>query len=531
LRRVLTDHALRRVELAFFAFGVAEYGVWVAVLVYAYQRGGATLAGVIAVVQLIPAAVVAPLAARSADHRGAAATLKLGYALQALTLSATAAALLAGAPSVIVYVGAVVTASAVTLVRPAQSALLPSLVSEPADLTAANAVSTWMESVSVLVGPALAGVMIGIDGPGAALALFAAALLAGAVLVAPLAGAGGFAVGDAEDDPAGAGVLSALRDDPGVSVLLGLVGVQFIAVGALDVLEVVLAVSVLGLGPSGAGYLGAAYGAGAAVGAVGAFTLIGRPRLTATALAAAGVFGAAFVGLGAWTVVAGAFALICVVGAGHAVLDVASRTILHRVVPVTIRGRVFGIQEGLSMLGLAIGSILVAPLVHAGGAALATAVIGGLLVVATLFSAPTLGGIERAAPPPSAELAALRRSALFELLAGPVLEDLARALIARSVEAGVAVVREGDPGNLFYLVAAGEFDVSVAGRHIRTLVTGDGFGEIALLRDGIRTATVTARTRARLYALPREPFLEAVTGSHQVHQAAEELVSDRLANA
>jgi MFS family permease len=244
------------------------------------------------------------------------------------------------------------------------------------------------------------------------------------------------------------------------------------------------------------------------------------------------VFGAAFIVLGIWPVVAGAFALLCAAGASRTVLDVASRTILHRVVPATLRGRVFGIQEGLSMLGLAIGSILVPPLVHAGGAGAATAAIGGLLVVATLIIAPTLGGIERVTPVPIAELAALRRSPLFEMLAAPVLEDLARALVARPVRAGEVVVREGEPGRLFYLVASGELDVSVGGRHIRTVAVaaGDGFGEIALLRDGVRTATVTARSPANLYALEREPFLEAVTGSHQAHRAAEELVANRLLN-
>jgi CRP-like cAMP-binding protein len=90
------------------------------------------------------------------------------------------------------------------------------------------------------------------------------------------------------------------------------------------------------------------------------------------------------------------------------------------------------------------------------------------------------------------------------------------------------VVREGEPGNLFYLVASGELNVSAGGRYIRTIQPGDGFGEIALLRDGIRTATVTARTEARLFTLEREPFLDALTGSLHAHRAAEELVTERL---
>jgi predicted MFS family arabinose efflux permease len=530
--RVLANHRLRRMELAFFAFGVSEYGIWVAVLVYAFERGGATRAAVIAVVQLLPAALVAPLAARFADRRGPGRVLVFGYAIQAVILALTSTALLLDVPSAVVYAGAVVSASAITLIRPAQSALVPSLVSGPADLTAANAVGGWVEGLGVLVGPALSGVMIGIDGPGAALALFGAAMAAGALLVVPLGREGGR--GDGEEgvadivDEAG-GVLRTLRGQPGLSVLLCLVGVQFIAIGALDVLEVVLAVDVLGMGPAGAGYLGAAYGAGGMVGAAGAFGLIGRHRMTGAIMAAAAVFGATFAALGLWAAVVVALGLLCAVGASHAVMDVATRTVLHRAVAPPFRGRVFGLQEGLSMFGLAVGSIMVPPLVHAGGAEAATATMGGLLVAVTLIGTPAVVGIERGTPVPSAELAALGRSALFEMLAAPVLEDLARALTPHAPAAGEVVVREGDPGRLFYLVGSGELDVSVGGRYMKTLGPGDGFGEIALLRDGTRTATVTARGPVRLFALEREPFLEAVTGSPQAHLAAEELVADRLA--
>jgi hypothetical protein len=178
------------------------------------------------------------------------------------------------------------------------------------------------------------------------------------------------------------------------------------------------------------------------------------------------------------------------------------------------------------MLGLAVGSISVVPLVAAGGAQAALIATGALIVVVALGVASTLRAVEHAAPAPTAELAALTRSWLFGLLEPPVLEDLARALVARLALAGEVVVREGEPGNQFYLVADGALDVSIGGRYIRTVEPGDGFGEIALLRDGIRTATVTARRPASLFMLEREPFLEALTGSsharHEAHRIAEE---------
>lgn len=525
---MLENGVLRRIELSFLAFGAAESGVWLAVLVYAFQRGGATLAGVIAVVQLLPAAAVAPVASRSVDRRGAGPALRAGYAVLTVTIGLTAAMMLLNLLAPVVYLGAVAAASAVTLVRPAQLALLPELVSEPAELTAANSMTGWAESISLLVGPALAGVMMAVDGPGAALLLFAAAIAVATMALAPLANRPGVVMIAGTAETAGGRATATLRHEPGVRVLLGVVTVEFVALGALDVLEVVLAVRVLGLGAGGAGYLAAAYGVGGVIGAAGTVALVGRRHLSPTVMLAAAFAGGSYVVLGAWPTVATAFTLLCVIGVSRALLDVGSRTILHRIVPALLRARVFGAQEGLSMLGLAAGSIAVPPLVHAGGVEAALVAVGGLLMVGVLGAMPRLNAIERGAPVPQAELEALRCSALFGILPAPVLEDLARALTGRTVAPGEVVVREGEQGERFYLIGAGELYVTIAGRRVATLGPGDGFGEIALLREGIRVATVTARSSATLYALEREPFLAAVTGSRRLQSATEGLVTERL---
>lgn len=530
LRRVLANPSLRRVELAFLGFGAAEYGVWVAVLVYAYQHGGTTLTAVIAVLQLIPAAIVAPLAARMIDRRGPASVLRIGYVVQALTVGFTAVMILLGAVPAVTYTGAVIAASAVTLTRPAQAALFPSLAHTPSELTAVNVVTGWVESVTLLVGPALAGGLIRIDGPGAACGLFAGVLVVSAVLVAaladPIAIAG--AEAEAEDEPEWLTALSTLRTEPGVPAVLGTVAVQFVALGALDVLVVVLALRVLALGPSAAGYLDAAFGAGAVIGGVGGVALVGRHRLVLPLLGAAIGWGAAFIALGVWPTVAGALALLGAAGAARTILDVSGRTIMQRVVAPHVLGRVFGLLEGLAMLGLAVGSISVPALIALAGAKAPLIAVGGLLIVAGLAAAARLRGIERVRVAPELELTLLRNSPLFESLSAPVLEGLARALVRQPVDDGEVVIREGETGDRFYLVAHGRLDVTIAGAVIRTLCTGDGFGEIALLRDGIRTATVTARGPVTLYALASAPFLEAVAGSRQATRAAEQVVGVRL---
>jgi hypothetical protein len=530
LRRVLANPRLRRVELAFLAFGSAEYGVWVAVLVYAYQRGGAAMSAAIAVIQLVPAAVVAPMGARLTERRGAGVALRLGYVVQALSIGACATAILLDAPAPVAYAGAVVAASAVTLTRPAQGALLPSLVDTPAELTAANVVSGWVESIGLLVGPALAGGVIAVAGSGAALALFAGTVFGSAVLVAPLSGPAGEGSEAEEEAQANAtSVLMLVRTERGVAAVLALGAVQFIAMGAQDVLEVVLALKVLGLGAAGAGYLAAAFGGGAIAGSIVALSLIGRHRLVGALLGAGVGWGGAFVALGAWPSVVGAFALLAAAGATHTVLDVSARTILHRVVPSQLHGRVFGVFEGLAMLGLAIGSLSVPAIMGLASVQAALIAVGALLVVVPLSTVATLRALERAAPNLDLELSLLRGSPLFAMLAAPVLEDLARALVREDTRDGDVIVRKGEAGDRFYLLAEGELDVSIGGVHVRTLTAGDGFGEIALLRDGVRTATVVARGPATLYALERAPFLEAVTGSYQARQAAEKIVADRLA--
>lgn len=523
LRRVLARPGLRRLEIAFLGFGAAEYGVWVTVLVYAYQRGGTATAATIAVVQLVPAAIVAPLAARLVDSRGGAAMIRIGYLTQATAMGLTAVTLALGAPALVAYASAVVAACAVTTTRPAQAALLPGLVGEPAELTAANVVSGWVESLSMLIGPALAGLMIGLGGPGASMALFAVLVSGSAVLVGalrdpfPRASSADAGSDGPRREPS---VLRIFGAEPGLAALTAVLGLEFVAVGAVDVLVVVLALKVLALGASGAGYLAAAFGAGAVLGGILAVRLVGG-RLVAPLVGAGLAWGTAFLVLGVWPTAGGAFLLLAGAGACRTVLDVSGRAIIQRVAPVDRLGRIFGVLEGVAMTGLAVGSISVGVLVALGGDRAPLVVLGALLVVGILVAAAALAPLEQPTPRLELELALLRGSPLFAMLAPPVLERLAHALTRRAVARGEVVVREGDSGDRFYLVGEGDLAVSRGGREIGALGRGDGFGELALLDGGPRRATVTARLASTVYSLERGPFLAALTGSHHVGQAAD----------
>jgi len=524
---VFRNPELRRIELAFAGFNAGEWGAWIAMLVYAYEQGGATTAGLVAAAQLVPAGLAAPFAAVLADRYAPARVLTLGYVAQALAMGATAAALLAHGPPLLAYALAAVGATCVTVTRPTQSALVPALARTPDELTATNVVSGWIEAVSVLVAPAGAGVILAVASPGWVFAALAVVTLAAALLVAPLRGPPPAAEPRPPLEEALAG-FRLLAKEPAARTLVALLGGQFIAIGALDVLYVVLAISVLDLGGSGAGYLNAAFGAGGVAGIAVTVSLIGRRRLMPALVLGILAWGAAFALLGAWPTTIGALLLLAVAGAGRSLLDVAGRTILQRTAPGDVLSRVFGVLEGLSMAGLALGSLLTPALVSLFGARWAILGIGALLPLAVLLASRPLLEIDRRAPVPVVEIALLRSLPLFSPLGAPALEGLARGLAELQAPAGTAVVREGEPGDRFYVVAEGELDVSARGRELRTIGRGDGFGEIALLENVPRTATVTALTDSRLYALDKPSFLASVSSHPRAAGEADRLVRERL---
>jgi hypothetical protein len=222
-------------------------------------------------------------------------------------------------------------------------------------------------------------------------------------------------------------------------------------------------------------------------------------------------------------------ALLIVVGASRAQLDVASRTLMQRSVPAQQLGRVFGVLEGLTMAGLAVGALLVPGLVHLGGSRLALLGVAAVLPLAAAVGGRALFGLDAGTPVPVVQIALLRSLPLFAELPAPPLEGLARALTPVTVPAGTELIRQGDPGDAYYAIAAGEFDAAQDGRFLRRCGRGEGVGEIALLRDIPRTATVTAHTAATVYKLDRDPFLTAVTGHAPTQRQADHIAGTRLA--
>jgi MFS family permease len=553
LRAVLRSPSLRRVMGAFLLFAALEFGTWVAILLYAYDELGPQAVGLVAVVQLVPSAAFAAIATSSADRFARNRVLLAGYLLQAVTLGLTAVGMLAGWPPIAVIAAAVAASSAMTIARPAHWALLPMLARTPEELTTANGVSGSAAGAGELLGPLVAAGILALAPPGGVFAAGAIAAAVASLLVTrlPVHGGGHVIHQHAPDDPlagdeavvpdgqpearqpgAWARTASAMRTLGGrgeVRVIVLILAAYAFILGATDVLFVLLSLEVLGIGPSGAAALGAAMGAGSILGGVAAFTLVGRRRLSPVLLVGALVLGGACIVLGLAPRPLVAALIVAIGGIGGTMLDIAGRTILQRVADPRTLTRVLGALEGLGILAMALGSLLAPTIATAASVPVALLVTGLVLPAAVGLAWAPLRGIDRRVRVPVRELALLRFDRILSPLPGPKLEAVASTARWITLEPGEALIREGDPGDRYYVLESGGLRITQAGRvlHENEAERGYGLGEIALLRDVPRTATATATTPSVLLAIARPDFLEAVTGHEQAGAAAEDTAATR----
>ena len=525
---VARNGQLRRIEAALALFNSAEWATWVAMIVFAYGKGGATETAVVAAIQLLPAALLAPLAASIGDRRPPGRALLAAYVLQALACGVGGAALLSDIPKNVVYVLLIPATVSFTLTRPLHSTFAPALARSPEELTATNVTSGWIVGLSVFAAPAVAGVLLGVSSSGVVFIVMGCACVVGAVLVAPLRDLVAANVLDESEARLLTGGFGAVARDGTSRLLVALLAAQGILIGALDVMYVELSQGVLGRDGSWAGYLYAAFGAGGVLAILVTAKLVGRPRMGPPLVAAVVAASAALVVIGVEPGVVGIVAMLVLVGASLSTFDVAARTLLQRAARTDLLARIFGVVEGLEAATIAAGALLAGVLVAVGGATLCAVALAAVLPLVAVLSGRRMLEIDRHADVPVVEIGLLRSMSLFAPLPPPTLESLARALEPLAVPAGTAVIRQGDTGDLFYAIASGEFAVTRDGTQVAVLGRGDGFGELALLLDRPRNATVQAIDDARVYSLSRDEFLPAVTGNTRAAHASAELVRRRL---
>jgi MFS family permease len=276
------------------------------------------------------------------------------------------------------------------------------------------------------------------------------------------------------------------------------------------------------------GWLNSALGVGCLVGVAAVAALAGRKRLAGDFALGVLLWGLPVALAAAWINFGFALVLFGVIGLGNTLVDVAGMTLMQRSADEEVLGRVFGVLESLLLATMALGALVmpgVISLLGARGALIATGVLLPALVVVTL---PALRRIDAEARVPAEALDLLRRLPLFAPLPPTVLERLASAAVEVHVQPMSEAVTQGAQGDRFYVIRSGRATVEVDGAETGGLGPGDFFGEIALLRDVPRTATVRALEPLELFALERDDFLAAVTGHAPSRAAADSIVAARL---
>jgi MFS family permease len=527
--RTVGNPDVRRLELAWAASNFASRASAIAVAVYAYETDGVGAVGIVVFLRLAIAGGASPWLSVFADRRPRRLVLITSDLVRCVMLGAMAALIVLDAAPMSVYVLAVLVAVAEPVFRSAQAALTPSLVKTPEELTAANVVASAVESVGLFLGPALGALLLVVAGTGTVFAVTGLLLLVSVVLAARISVAGEPkaepSVSRSEQLLAG---WRAIVSEPGLRVVVGLFTAQTLVAGLVQVLVVVVAIELLSLGTSGVGWLNGMIGVGATLGVFAVAGVAGHRSIWRYFALGNLLWGVPLISIAAWPEPAAAFLLLALLGVGNTLVDVTGITLMQRTAADAVLGRVFGAFEALALLAMGTGALLAPLLVSSLGSRGAVLVAGLIMPVTLLPVWRRLAAIDAAAPV-SAELVELLGGIpIFAPLPPPQLERLARALVEVRVEPGDAVFEEGDPGDRFYVIADGRAAVEVGDELVRTIEPGDFFGEIALLRDVPRTASVRAQTGLRLYALDPDTFVETVTGHAASAEAAGTIVAARL---
>ena len=559
LATVFRNPGLRRVNLAFAGSAIGDWAYATAIAVWAYGIGGVAAVGIFGTVRLALMAIAGPFTATLADRYSRKMIMVACDLTRGSLILVNAVLIWKQAPPILVFVIASITAIASTPFRPAVAALLPSLVDSPEELTASNGTTSTIESLAIFVGPALGGLLLTVTSVPVVALFDVLTFVWSALLVSRIVVHHGDAVAvtvphtgvsaSPDRDATGAVAMPVPVPDPEPAdketffqevtagfrsifanrdlTMISLVYcAQTVVAGAMAVFSIEIAVQMTGFGANGVGYLDSAFGVGAILGG-----LVAIGRAAARKLATDFGIGVVFWALplllaAAWPRTAPALVAMAIIGFANPIVDVNASTILQRLTPDAVLGRVFGALDTGLIAAMALGSLLMPILIHVSGLRVSLVILAVGVTAAVIPAFPRLRRLDAQLGEPEG-LPLLRAIPMFSPLDPKKLEALAQQLGRREVPAGEVVIREGDPGDRFYVVETGRTTATHDGQVLSSQGPGDPFGEIALLRDVPRTATVTADEPTTLLYLERDAFLAAVRGDDEVSTRADDLVSRR----
>jgi MFS family permease len=495
--------------------------------VYAYHHGGATAVGLILFARMAAAAVASPFTAALADRHPQRRVMLTADLVRVVTVGATAVAAWQGAPA-LVYVLAVATTAISTAFRPAEATLSTQLAQTPDELAAANVATSSFDSVGSFAGPAAGALTLAVAGPAFAFAVIAGAYAWSALFVAGIRAPAQPPVAEHEHEESGglAGGIRAVSAEPRLRLLIGLYGAQALVAGAYNVLVVLVALKLLALGNAGVGYLETATGVGAVLGAAVALALVARRRLAGDFGIGLACFGAPLVAVALLPHTWGALAALLVLGIGNSMVDISATTLIQRTAPTAALGRVFGLVQGVIVAALGLGSVATPVLVDALGLRGALVAAGVVLPALAIVTHRALVTVDAGAIVPEEQLQAIAAVPFLDALPLQKKEALAAALERVELPAGATLFTEGQPGDQLYILTAGELEIDLPDG-VKVERAPAFVGEIALLRDVPRTATVRTRAASILWALDGDRFVPLVTGHARSRSSADAVVASR----
>ena len=554
-RGLLSNRPLIRLFAGEFVSGIGDWLYLVALLIVVYNVSSDPLVlGIVGGARVLPYVFLSVPAGVIVDRYDRRLVLLVTDVARGLIMVALTALVLVDGPLIAIVGLAIFATCFSTFFRPTIGAYVPMLVRDERELGPANSLFATLGELSFIIGPALAGIIVAVTNPGVAFAINAATFAVVATVLAtlppgrthgaatkaaetaghgvdPVSGTAGdeAAQADGEAAPAPAATASAappiaLESVAGLrSVARPLIGLMTLDVvggfmfGGLSVLTVLLAVDRLGAGESATGFLNAAVGVGGVLGALGSGALVLRRNLAPPMVGGALLLAAGFIALGVSTALLPALVAMAVIAGGALIADVVETTVFQRLVPDELRGRVLGGMQMMQTFTYAAGSLLLPVLVSTVGAWIILPIGGAAILVAAVIALTLLGNNLRQAADPAADvMLRVSRLPLFAGVPATALQAAAARLEPVPVTAGTVVIREGDPADRFYLIQTGRFAVDQLDRgtgverRLRVMGPDEVFGELGLMHQAPRSATVTAETDAQLLALSGPAFLELV---------------------
>ena len=510
-------------------------------MVWAYDAGGASAVGIWLGIRFVLGALTAPIGALFADRWPRKRLMMLTDFLRAILVTGAAAFVALDVAPLVVFVFATLASLLASPFMIAQRALLPSLSRTPGSWPLPTDSTAPSMRLAFFAGPALAaGLLVLTDVPVVLLVnvvtfLWSMALVSRirvpAATVRPEP--------DPTDEPGEPPVKESFVSETlagfkfiGHNRVLLLttiqVSLQTVIAGAMAVFLVVMADEILDSRDAGLGYLNAMIGIGSIFGGMVAISRASKGKLGQDLTVGVVLWSLPLLLVSVWPTPAACFIAAAVLGLANPLVDVNLDTIMQRLAPDEVLGRVFGALESCFIATMAIGALLMPLLLQLMSLEAALVVLALPVGLLALVGLPALIRLDaQLVAPPGLEL--LRGLDLFAPLDPATTEQLAQSLEERRFAPGDVLVREGEESDLFYVIASGRVEVTQADRILRQEGPGEYFGEIGLLRDVPRTATVTALEDTVVHVLTRADFLRAVSGHREAGLAAEATVRRRLA--